>query len=106
MSGNGHDNPAIVRPRLGSITRANGTEIPVRFEPAPEPNTFLPVDLDGRPVVIRTGDRLNVDVIGPGQSISATVAFRCPVCGAESHHPTDIAEGYCARCHDWTGRRP
>jgi len=28
--------------------------------------------------------------------------FICPRCGAMSHHPTDAAEGYCGRCHDWT----
>ena len=32
--------------------------------------------------------------------------FACPRCGAVSHHPTDAAEGYCGRCHDWTGRDP
>lgn len=26
----------------------------------------------------------------------------CPRCGAVSHHPTDQAQGYCGRCHDWT----
>jgi transcription initiation factor IIE alpha subunit len=34
--------------------------------------------------------------------------FTCPRCGATSYHPTDLEEGYCGRCHDWTGaeRRP
>jgi len=26
----------------------------------------------------------------------------CPVCGRTSFHPRDVAEGYCAACHDWT----
>jgi len=30
--------------------------------------------------------------------------FTCPRCGAVSHHPMDIKEGYCGRCHDWTGK--
>jgi len=30
------------------------------------------------------------------------MAFTCPRCGAVSHNPTDQAEGYCGRCHDWT----
>jgi hypothetical protein len=30
-------------------------------------------------------------------------AFTCPRCGRVSHHPTDLAEGYCGACHDWTG---
>lgn len=28
----------------------------------------------------------------------------CPRCGMTSHHPTDVAEGYCGNCHDYTGR--
>lgn len=39
-----------------------------------------------------------------GASIEVVVdAFVCPRCGAASHNPTDIAEQYCGRCHDWTG---
>jgi hypothetical protein len=30
-------------------------------------------------------------------------AFACPCCGTVSHHPEDVAHGYCARCHWWTG---
>ena len=30
-------------------------------------------------------------------------SFECPRCGAVSHHPDDIREGYCGACHDWTG---
>lgn len=30
-------------------------------------------------------------------------SFTCPRCGAVSYHPNDIREGYCGRCHDWTG---
>lgn len=26
----------------------------------------------------------------------------CPRCHRTSHHPTDVAEGYCSNCHDWT----
>ena len=29
--------------------------------------------------------------------------FTCPRCGRTSYNRTDIAEGYCAWCHDWTG---
>jgi hypothetical protein len=32
------------------------------------------------------------------------VVFRCPRCGATSPDPTAIDEGYCGRCHDWTGQ--
>lgn len=30
--------------------------------------------------------------------------FTCPACGAVSHHPMDVLEGYCGACHDWTGQ--
>jgi ribosomal protein S27AE len=32
----------------------------------------------------------------------AASRFACPRCGAVSHHPQDVLEGYCGRCHDWT----
>jgi hypothetical protein len=31
-------------------------------------------------------------------------SFTCPRCGRTSHHPQDVAEGYCGHCHDWTAR--
>jgi hypothetical protein len=33
-------------------------------------------------------------------------SFTCPRCGRTSHHPTDVAEGYCGACHDWTSDDP
>lgn len=32
------------------------------------------------------------------------MAFGCPRCGAVSQSATDEAEGYCGRCHDFTGK--
>lgn len=32
-------------------------------------------------------------------------SFKCPTCGRKSYNPTDITEGYCGACHDWTGSR-
>lgn len=32
-------------------------------------------------------------------------SFTCPDCGATSHHPDDVANGYCGRCHAFTGSR-
>lgn len=29
--------------------------------------------------------------------------FTCSRCGAVSHNPSDREQGYCGRCHDWTG---
>lgn len=29
-------------------------------------------------------------------------SITCPQCLRTSYHPTDIAEGYCGYCHDWT----
>ncbi len=31
-------------------------------------------------------------------------SFTCPQCNATSYSRRDIEEGYCGRCHDWTGR--
>lgn len=31
-------------------------------------------------------------------------SITCRVCGATSHHPWDVAFGYCGACHDYTGR--
>jgi hypothetical protein len=28
--------------------------------------------------------------------------FTCPRCGRTSYNPTDLTEGYCGACHDWT----
>lgn len=33
-------------------------------------------------------------------------SFTCPRCGMISYHPGDVAERYCASCHDWTGVPP
>jgi transcription elongation factor Elf1 len=33
-------------------------------------------------------------------------SFTCPRCGATSHNPTDIEQGYCGRCHEWTRGDP
>lgn len=32
-----------------------------------------------------------------------TESFTCPECGATSYNPNDVREGYCGRCHNWTG---
>lgn len=36
--------------------------------------------------------------------MTAAPSFTCPVCGATSWNPNDVREGYCGRCHDWTGQ--
>lgn len=36
--------------------------------------------------------------------MTTPATFTCPRCEASSAHPRDIAEGYCGRCHDWTGQ--
>ena len=30
-------------------------------------------------------------------------AFTCPRCARTSHHPEDVAKGYCGSCHAFTG---
>jgi hypothetical protein len=29
-------------------------------------------------------------------------SITCPVCGWTSHHPADVAHGYCGHCHAFT----
>lgn len=29
-------------------------------------------------------------------------SITCPRCSTTSHHPDDITQGYCGRCHWWT----
>lgn len=31
-----------------------------------------------------------------------TPTFTCPVCFAMSHHPEDVAQGFCSRCQAWS----
>lgn len=31
--------------------------------------------------------------------------YACPLCFHPTSHPEDIRQGYCGRCHDWTGVR-
>lgn len=39
----------------------------------------------------------------PGASMAEFV-FTCPRCHRSSAHPKDRKEGFCGRCHDWTGQ--
>jgi hypothetical protein len=48
------------------------------------------------------GGRFATVVLTTGRRLAEP--FTCPRCGAVSHHPTDIAERYCGRCHDWPAR--
>lgn len=32
-----------------------------------------------------------------------TPSITCPRCGRTSHHPEDVAQGWCAACRDYTG---
>jgi hypothetical protein len=64
---------ALVRPTHGTITRRlTGEVIEVRWIESGEPgsNTFIPVTVDGEPVLGEPGDSFTADVIGPQQSIA------------------------------------
>lgn len=37
------------------------------------------------------------------RSAAPLPTITCPRCEAVSANPNDIREGYCGRCHDWTG---
>ena len=34
--------------------------------------------------------------------VTPPASVTCPRCGRTSHHPADVAHGYCGACHDWT----
>jgi hypothetical protein len=58
------------------------------------------VTAGGWRLVIRDGAMAGLVPAGdPGPS------FTCPACGTVSHHPENLARGYCARCHAFTGPR-
>ena len=38
-------------------------------------------------------------------AITTAERVTCPRCGRTSYNRTDVREGYCAACHDWTGPR-
>lgn len=39
----------------------------------------------------------------PGPAPADLPSITCPRCGLTSWHPTDVAEGYCGGCHEYTG---
>lgn len=41
---------------------------------------------------------------GPPRPRASITSITCPVCLKTSHSPSDIIEGYCGNCHDWTSR--
>lgn len=40
------------------------------------------------------------------EPVTEPPSFTCPRCGRTSYNRTDIDEGYCGACHDWTARAP
>ncbi len=60
-----------VRPRYGKWFTGNGGEILLVFHPdQADPTTFVGVRADtGGPIAFVPGDQVEVDVLGPGQSV-------------------------------------
>lgn len=60
-----------VRPRFGMVHRTDGVSEPVIYEVTENPLVFNAVLVsDGTEVVLTMGDRLTVDVLAPGQSVT------------------------------------
>lgn len=38
-------------------------------------------------------------------TLTDTPSITCPVCGMTSYNETDIEQGFCGNCHDWTTPR-
>jgi hypothetical protein len=51
-------------------------------------------------------DRMAGKPVTKRESGLGAPSFTCPDCGATSYNRNDIREGYCGRCHDWTGDTP
>jgi ribosomal protein S27AE len=51
--------------------------------------------------VARDMEEMDFDMARQEEELEPT-SFTCPRCGMTSHSPTDIAEGYCGKCFDWT----
>lgn len=63
------ERPRVV-PTVAKLTRANGDEVELVISESPgEPDTFYLMTPDGCPLAIFDGDKLYVDVLGPGQSV-------------------------------------
>lgn len=56
----------------------------------------------GLPITVETAGRLAAQ---HREHLGVAGIFVCPVCGSRSHHPTDLAQGYCGACHDYTAPR-
>jgi hypothetical protein len=67
--------PHAVRPRYGTLHRADGTELSLVFHPDPDrPGNFLGRDAGSEDmVVLRRGDTMSVDAMAAGQSAQLAV---------------------------------
>lgn len=60
-----------------------------------------PAPSDRRPEVPFGSHETNLAPWEQGHAVVPD-SITCPVCNMRSYNPTDIAEGYCGNCHDWT----
>lgn len=58
-----------------------------------------PSGIENPDSALLVGDQVVIPLAKPVE------AFVCPVCHKVSHHPDDVAEGYCGNCHSFTGER-
>jgi hypothetical protein len=58
-----------IRPSAGKLIHVDGTETELRFVPTGCKHTFLAVTVDGDRVPFRRGDRVEIDRLGPRQSV-------------------------------------
>lgn len=108
------------RPTRGRIIRVNGEIIDVRYVPDPErDDSYIPLRMDGKNIELYPGDRISVDVLGPGQSISIATdpgspgtVFEgclsmtpgpCELCGTEI---PDAAVVLCRECWTYATEEP
>lgn len=70
------------RPRTGTVTRAGGEIIDVRYI-EDTPGVFRAIDLDGQPVEVHHGDTVHADLLGPGQSLALSLVAELPQPGID-----------------------
>lgn len=85
--------PAQAAKRMVAVLRANAHELYAR---APTDDTGLAAEIGLVSEVLAGVLETQIDDLGVPEH------FTCQRCGMKSYHPIDLAEGYCARCHDWT----
>jgi ribosomal protein S27AE len=87
-------------PRRRSLQRV---EVSAVAAPDGQPSVLL--HLEHGYLVMNPEDAVDLARVLVEVADTVRAGFTCPVCGGTSHHPKDVEQGYCGRCHAWTGEK-